>query len=106
MGYVIQALPVTETAAEKMKPNQKMRVKRVINKQLYDMGRIFWPSLSEAADLIGEMLVSGGLDPEPLEGFWCGSSGRISGHVGNNLWIVVSWYKMDSGRYEVTSYLS
>lgn len=108
MAYTVEVLPVTETAAETLTPNQKLRAKRAINRQLYDMGfNTYYDSLGEVIDTIGDMLINAGLDPTPLGGMYCGADGRIHEHVGNNLWLTLGWHKMDvSGRYEITAYLS
>jgi hypothetical protein len=36
----------------------------------------------------------------------CGREGRIHEAVGHNRWLALTWYKMDSGRYEVVAYVS
>jgi hypothetical protein len=44
---------------------------------------------------------------EPLDGIYCGAQGRIApAQVGERTWITLSWYRMVSGRYEITCYLS
>jgi hypothetical protein len=36
----------------------------------------------------------------------CGREGRLHEAVGNNRWLCLTWYKMESGRYEVDAYVS
>lgn len=44
---------------------------------------------------------------KPLEeAIYCGAEGRIHEQVGERTWIVLTWYKMPSGNYEIVSYLS
>jgi hypothetical protein len=43
----------------------------------------------------------------PLEeAVYCGREGRMTQQVGARTWIAMSWYKMESGRYEIVAYLS
>jgi len=37
---------------------------------------------------------------------YCGASGSCTDKVGPNTYLALSWYKMESGRYEVTAYVS
>jgi hypothetical protein len=47
---------------------------------------------------------------EEWSGFLCGESGRavmaVTGIGGKSVGLYVGWYKMESGRYEVTTYVS
>lgn len=36
----------------------------------------------------------------------CGAEGRLHENVGRNRWLALTWYKMESGRYEVVAYVS
>jgi len=36
----------------------------------------------------------------------CGRHGRLHEPVGQNRWLALTWYKMESGRYEVVAYVS
>ena len=48
-----------------------------------------------------------GFQTAPLDGIYCGSEGRLDPvQVGERAWFTMSWYRMSSGRYEVTCYLS
>lgn len=53
------------------------------------------------------ILAGEGFRTEPLDGIYCGSEGRCAPvQVGERTWLTLSWYRMASGRYEVTCYLS
>lgn len=41
-----------------------------------------------------------------LLGVYCGAEGRVHARVGPQTWFTMTWYKMDSGRYEVLAYVS
>jgi hypothetical protein len=36
----------------------------------------------------------------------CGAQGSLNEPVGRNRWLSLTWYKMESGRYEVIAYVS
>ena len=56
---------------------------------------------------IKDILTANGFDSEPLDGIYTGREGRIHEQVGSQTWIAISWYKMpQTGRYEITAYLS
>lgn len=54
------------------------------------------------------ILAKHGFQPEPLDGIYCGAQGQIDppAQVGEHTWCCLSWYRMGSGRYEITCYLS
>ena len=43
---------------------------------------------------------------ESLDGIYCGATGRATTRVADDHILVLSWYKMPSGRFEVTAYIS
>ncbi len=56
---------------------------------------------------IADILTECGFNAEPLEGIYCGASSQIEPElVGQRTWVSLSWYRMPSGRYEITCYLS
>lgn len=55
---------------------------------------------------ISDILNKYGFDSEPLEGIYTGREGRTHEKVGDYTYIVITWYKMQSGRYEIVVYLS
>jgi hypothetical protein len=40
------------------------------------------------------------------DGIYCGRDGQIHEKVGERTWFVLTWHKMQSGRYEVIAYVS
>lgn len=47
------------------------------------------------------------IDTEFLDGIYCGRSGRAEEKIpGTNLFWVLTWYRMESGRYEIVAYVS
>ena len=43
----------------------------------------------------------------PMEpAIYCGESGNVHEQVGDKTWISLTWYKMESGKYEIVVYLS
>lgn len=56
-------------------------------------------------DTVNAALVAAGFNElEPM--ILCGREGNIHEPVGRNRWLSLTWYKMESGRYEVVSYVS
>ena len=43
---------------------------------------------------------------QPLEGaIYCGREGQVNEQVGPKSWLTFTWYKMESGKYEIVSYI-
>jgi hypothetical protein len=56
-------------------------------------------------DKVNQALHCHGFDElEPM--LLCGREGRLHENVGRNRWLALTWYKMESGRYEVVAYVS
>jgi hypothetical protein len=55
---------------------------------------------------IKEILKNHAFNPDPLDGVYTGDEGKIHEKVGEKSYIVITWYKMESGNFEVISYLS
>jgi hypothetical protein len=73
------------------------------NEQFRALGVIYHVRLPIAS--IDEILIQNGFTPtEPA--IYCGRDGRSHEQVGPNTWLSLTWHKMDSGRYEVTAYVS
>lgn len=76
---------------------------RGVNDALYGLGRTYHDSVS--LDTVNELLTHYGFDR--LESMLlCGREGRLHENVGRDKWLALSWYKMESGRYEVVAYVS
>jgi hypothetical protein len=37
---------------------------------------------------------------------YCGRQGRINEQVGERTWLTMTWYRLDSGNYEIVAYVS
>jgi hypothetical protein len=77
-----------------------------IGKVLCEASKKYWEGLSAPLEVIGQALTAQGFDASVLDGIYCGESGRESQPVDGKTHLVFSWYRMASGRYEVTAYLS
>ena len=76
---------------------------RGVNDALYGLGRTSHESVP--LDTVNELLTHYGfnsLDAMLL----CGREGRLHESVGRNRWLALSWYRYESGRYEVVAYVS
>jgi len=74
-----------------------------VNAGLYELGRKYHDFIPVYA--IDSLLVENGFDAtEPA--IYCGRDGRIMEEIGHGKHLLLHWYKMDSGRYEITSYIS
>ena len=54
---------------------------------------------------IDAILTANGFKPLE-EGIYCGHQGRINDQVGEFSYLVMSWYRMPSGRFEINAYIS
>jgi len=84
-------------------PTLKTRLAHV-NQALWALGTRYHDFLP--FELIDAILNSNGffeIDNFDRKGQTCTS---IQSYVGDDKWLHVSWYKMDSGRYEVTAYVN
>jgi len=54
---------------------------------------------------IAAILRKHGFDPEAVPKSYAGNEGRINEQVGDDTWLVLTWYRMESGRFEVVTYL-
>jgi len=55
---------------------------------------------------VASILQSHGFDPAGLVGIYVGHEGRIHEQVGAKTFLSLSWYRMPSGRFEITAYLT
>ena len=74
-----------------------------VNEYLYELGRAF--HVSVPLDRVNDVLRVYGFD-ELESMLLCGREGRLHEPVGRNRWLALTWYKMESGRYEIVAYLS
>ena len=76
---------------------------RWANRILYEVGQRFHDSVP--LDIVNEVLRCKGFN-ELESMLLCGREGRLHEPVGRNRWLALTWYKMESGRYEIVAYLS
>jgi hypothetical protein len=88
-----------------MTTTEKRKAKDAVNGFLFDLGKTYQDGLPIGA-IIEKLNSVGFTETEDLEGVYCGREGRVNATVGNGVYLTLSWYKMPSGRYEVTSYVS
>ena len=93
-----------------MQFNSKAAGRRRVNAELARISSQYWQHIP--MERIGAALALGGLDlvdidGEPWEGFILGEQGRCVIDTSDPRHsLVLSWYRFDTGRYEVTAYLS
>ena len=76
--------------------------RRKANKALAALTQ-YYPTLPMAT-IDGILEANGFAVTEPA--IYCGREGRVNMPVGCKTYLTMSWYRMDSGRYEVVAYLS
>lgn len=86
-----------------MTATQERSARKRVNDALYDMGLLYWHSIPLAN--IDAILTHGGFrETEPA--IYCGREGTSHERVGDYTWFTMTWHKMESGKYEVTAYVS
>ena len=88
-----------------MTTQEKRKAQRVVNNALHALGTTYHDGLP-IGQVVDTLHAAGFTATENLEGIYCGREGRLAEHVGDNVYLSLSWYKMPSGRYEVTAYVS
>lgn len=86
----------------RMERHAEMKAQKAINRKLYLLP---YDGLAETLHTIDGWLVEEGFSALS-DGVYCGEDGRIHEQVGPHTWLSLSWYKMESGRYEIVAYLS
>ena len=71
-----------------------------VNKALLPYNLAYHPTLPFRE--ISAILVENGLDPASFQ--IDGDEGRLNAHVGQDVWLTMTWYRMESGRYECVVY--
>lgn len=92
-------------------PTLTPQKKNSVNKKMSEISRKFWDSMWSATAAIGEVLKSEMLDVEDymITGEPSGQKRlrlSIGGEEIRNCMLSLSWYKMETGRYEVNVYVS
>ncbi len=88
-------------------PSSKTRLRKV-NSALYDIGTKYWGTMGEAFRAIDTALVSNGFEETNGAKQTAGTGTTFHACVDEemNSWLHISWYRMPSGRYEVTAYVN
>jgi len=86
-----------------MTSKEANQARKQANEALFLMGKKYWDGTPITK--IDEILYRAGFNVTE-EAIYCGREGRSQEFVGENTWISLSWYKMPSGRYEITAYVS
>lgn len=74
-----------------------------VNDGLYNLGLKYWDYLPIYE--IDSLLVENGFDATEAA-IYCGREGKTHELVGYAKYFSMTWYKMDSGRYEVVAYVN
>lgn len=89
-----------------MKSPQKKRV----NKELYELGKVYrdyipWEGIENILEKVGTYPLQE--DGERFQGFFCGRSGQAHFPLYEEKrdWLHLSWYKLESGNYEIVAYV-
>jgi hypothetical protein len=81
-------------------------IKNKINRQLSKLTfNTYFPEIPLKA--ISAILESFGIETSFLDGIYCGNTGETVEQIpGTKLYFLMTWYKMASGNYEITCYVS
>src|ERR1039458_7312714 len=79
--------------------------RKAVNCKLDMLGKSYYVGLTEPLLRIDSWLHEEGFTALS-DGVYCGEDGRIHEQVGPHTWLSLTWYRMESGRYEIVAYLS
>jgi len=82
---------------------EKNKAKNAVNGDLFYLGKRYHNFIPNAE--IDKILTLRGLNALE-EGIYCGREGHVHEHVGEGLWLSMTWYKMSTGRYEIVAYVN
>lgn len=86
-------------------PKVTAGVRNKINKKITELTRnTYFDAIP--VDKIAAILREFNLNTDCLDGIYCGRQGEMNEQIQIGLWIRLSWYKMESGRYEIVCYVS
>lgn len=85
-------------------PSLKTRINR-LNRDLANLTRNTYFKYLPVFEL-GQVIERHGFEKSDMQGIYCGHSGQSTHDLGENVWMNVSWYRMESGNYEVMVYAS
>lgn len=93
-----------ETCQAKL-PTLKTRLTRV-NEALHQLGMEYHDTLSYSLSAIDRTLAANNFKEIESHPIFSGQGGALHQEVGEGKWLTVSWYRFESGRYEVTAYVN
>ena len=86
-----------------MTATQERSARKRVNESLYRLGLTYWECIPLSC--IDNILTEEGFrETEPA--IYCGREGTSHERVGDHTWFTMTWHKMESGKYEVTAYVS
>jgi len=73
-----------------------------INRQLGVLCKFYFPSIpvQEIQSILNEF------ELKIPDGIYCGREGESMEEIGNGVWLRMTWYKMQSGNFEIVAYVS
>jgi len=104
--FKINADDLRKTLSAQSSPEEKSRRLKASREMQDFLKNKYFKSIGSAVQGIGEILTKYNFDPVDLFGIYTGESGKTHDKVGENTWIVLTWHKMESGNFEIVSYLS
>lgn len=85
-----------------MTSQQKKKAKSAVNESLFAIKYSDGIPINQIDAILA---VNGFTQTEPA--IYCGREGRSHEHVGEDVYLCLSWYKMpETGRYEIVAYVS
>ncbi len=81
------------------------RVKRV-NEALYALPSVYYTTLGGGLSAIYDVLKQEGFEVPEVGYSLPKPEGRLHVGIGDGIWLSVSWYRMESGNYEVVAYVN
>ena len=77
-----------------------------VNSELYQLGLEYHDTLSWSLNAIDRVLLKYNFNTTDGMINNSGIDGKLHQEVGEGKWLTLSWHVMDSGRYEIVSYLN
>ena len=99
------SLDFIDTHGKRLEKNELKRNLKKVNDTLFDMNHNkYWDGIPVKE--IKEILEKYKFDTNNLDGIYTGAEGSIHEPVGFNKYIKMTWYKMESGKYEIVAYVN
>lgn len=103
-GLQTEGERMSQAIGKQAERQRRTRLLRQANNALYKLSSNVYHE-SVPLDDINSILSAA--EFEPLDAvFVCGRDGRIHEPVGYDRWLLMTWHKMESGRYEIVAYIS